>query len=58
MTPGKGRPKVPNPKSEFVGVRLTPETVQKLDESAEAKRTNRSEIVREGIEKVYEEIKK
>lgn len=45
------------PKSEFVGFRIAPDAIQKLDELAEAKETTRSEIVREGIEKVYKETK-
>ena len=45
------------PKSEFVGFRIAPDAIRKLDELAEAKETSRSEIVREGIEKVYKETK-
>ena len=53
-----GRPKVDQPKANFVGVRLDDETVRKLDECATQQQTSRSEIVRQGIERIHEGIKK
>ena len=53
-----GRPKVDNPKGNFVGVRLDDETIRKLDECAKQQKTSRSEIVRQGIEKIHKGMKK
>ena len=58
MCPKMGRPKIENPKATLVGVRLDGETVKKLDEVTEARKTTRSEVIREGIEKVYSDMKK
>lgn len=58
MSPRTGRPKSDNPKGDFVGVRLDRETVEKLDSAAKIKKSNRSEIIREGIELVYKDAKK
>lgn len=58
MSPRTGRPKAENPKSERVAARLDSETVKKLDELVEQKQSTRSEIIREGIERVYEDNKK
>lgn len=58
MSPRTGRPKADNPKNERIGVRLDGETVKKLDEVTEARKTTRSEVIREGIEKVYSDMKK
>lgn len=58
MAPRTGRPKIDNPKGEFVGVRLDKETIEKLEEAAETKKETRSSIIREGIELVYKAIKK
>ena len=53
MSPRTGRPKSDNPKGDFVGVRLDKLTVEKLDEVVKLKKSNRSEIIREGIELIY-----
>lgn len=58
MTPKMGRPKLEKTKDGFVGVRLDQETIDKLDAAAKAKETTRSEIVREGIQIVFESTKK
>lgn len=58
MSPRTGRPKAENPKNGFVGVRLDAETIRKLDEVATETESTRSEIIRQGIEMVYEENKK
>lgn len=57
MPPKKmGRPPIENPKSERLQVRVDKETIETLDSCAQAKRTNRSEIVREGIMLVKKSI--
>lgn len=58
MSPRTGRPKSDNPKGDFVGVRLDKLTVKKLDEVVKLKKSNRSEIIREGIELIYSDTKK
>ena len=58
MSPRTGRPKSDNPKGDFVGVRLDKLTVEQLDEVVKLKKSNRSEIIREGIELIYSDTKK
>lgn len=58
MSPTKGRPPINNPKDIMIRVRMDKETVDKLDACAEALNTSRSEVIRKGIEKVADEMKK
>lgn len=58
MSPRTGRPKIENPKSDRIGVRLDQETIQKLDEVVKIENSSRSAVIREGIEKVYAEHEK
>lgn len=58
MSPRTGRPKLANPLSSRIGVRLDNDTVKKLDEIAEVRKESRSEVIRKGIEKEYEDMKK
>lgn len=59
MPPKKmGRPKIENPKSARITVRVDTETVRKLDASAEVLSASRADVVRKGIEKVYEDVQK
>ena len=58
MSPTQGRPPIDNPKDTMIRVRMDKETVAKLDESAEALNTTRSDVIRKGIEKVHDEVKK
>lgn len=58
MTPRMGRPKSENPKDARIGVRLDEETVRKLDEVAAIKKESRSQVIRRGIEREYEDVKK
>ncbi len=58
MTPRTGRPKSENPKDARIGVRLDEETVRKLDEVANIKHESRSQVIRRGIEREYEDINK
>jgi uncharacterized protein (DUF1778 family) len=51
-----GRPPINNPKDKRLQIRVDEKTIELLDRCAEAKGTNRSEIVREGIELVSESL--
>ncbi|MGV2966753.1 ribbon-helix-helix domain-containing protein [Paenibacillus sp. FSL H8-0317] len=53
-----GRPKSDKPKSRTIEIRVDEDIMNKLDISAEKLNTNRSDIVRKGIEKVYDELQK
>ncbi|APO46816.1 ribbon-helix-helix domain-containing protein [Paenibacillus sp. BGI2013] len=53
-----GRPKSDKPKSRTIDIRVDEEIMNKLDISAEKLNTNRSDIVRKGIEKIYDELQK
>ncbi len=53
-----GRPHIENPKAQIIQIRVDKETLEKLDLCAKKHNTNRSEIVRQGIDKVYNELKK
>ena len=53
----KGRPTT-SKKDTMLRVRLDSKTLLMLDECAENKQTNRSEIVRNGIKVQYDQIKK
>ncbi|MET1170053.1 ribbon-helix-helix domain-containing protein [Paenibacillus amylolyticus] len=53
-----GRPKSDKPKSRTIEIRVDEEIMNKLDISAEKLNTNRSDIVRKGIEKIYNELQK
>ncbi|WFR65322.1 ribbon-helix-helix protein, CopG family [Paenibacillus amylolyticus] len=53
-----GRPKSDKPKSRTIEIRVDEEIMSKLDISAEKLNTNRSDIVRKGIEKIYDELQK
>lgn len=53
-----GRPPSENPKSETLRVRVDRETVKKLDDCAGEFNTSRSEIVRKGIDLVFDALKK
>ena len=52
-----GRP-TDNPKTEIIKIRATKNDREKLLECCEKKQATQYEIVMEGINKVYEEIKK
>lgn len=52
-----GRP-TSNPKNEELKVRISKEDKEKLEYCINNSNKNKSEIVREGIDKVYKELKK
>lgn len=58
ISPRTGRPKLENAKDMRIGVRLDRETVEKLDEVAALRNESRSEVVRRGIEREYQDTKK
>ena len=59
MSPKKmGRPPSENPKSETLRIRVDSDTIKKLDECSLALETNRSDVVRKGIDKVYDDLNK
>ncbi|MNW42912.1 hypothetical protein D3C74_200970 [compost metagenome] len=53
-----GRPLSDNPKSELIRVRADQAILNKLDACTEKLNTTRSDIIRKGIEKVYDELQK
>ncbi|MEC0124033.1 ribbon-helix-helix protein, CopG family [Paenibacillus pabuli] len=53
-----GRPLSDKPKSKTIEIRVDEEIMSKLDASAEKLKTTRSDIVRRGIEKVFDELQK
>lgn len=58
MTPRTGRPKLENPKSERITVRLDNFHFEILKEYCKQKNVEKAEAVRRGIEKLEVEIKK
>lgn len=57
MTPRTGRPKTENARNVKVDTRLTKEEAEKLDYCCVALGLKRAEVVRKGIDKVYDEIR-
>ncbi|PNQ84113.1 CopG family transcriptional regulator [Paenibacillus sp. FSL R10-2782] len=53
-----GRPPSDNPKSETIKIRVDQTILSKLDACTEKLSTTRSDIVRKGIEKVYDDLQK
>ena len=59
MTPNKvGRPPSDNPKDMTIKIRADAETIEKIDKCKEALNTTRSDIVRQGIDRIYDDLKK
>lgn len=56
-TKKKGRPTDSRKDSE-IRVRANPETMRKLDVCSEKLNTNRSDVVRRGIDKMYDDLNK
>ena len=52
-----GRPKISNPKSNQLTVRLDDDIMDKLEESAKILNLTRVEVIRKGIKKVYSDAK-
>ena len=53
-----GRPPSNNPKSETIKIRVDQTILSKLDVCTEKLNTTRSDIVRKGIERVYDDLQK
>ncbi len=58
MSPRTGRPKIENPKNEIIKIRATKEDREKLQFCCEKIGKTQYEIVMEGINRVYKDIKK
>ena len=58
MSPTQGRPFSSNPKDTMFRVRLDKDTLKKLEECAELLNTSKSNVIRIGIDKVRDSIKK
>ena len=58
MSPRTGRPKIENPKSERITVRLGDEESIILHQYCEQEQIERAEAIRRGIKKLKVEIKK
>lgn len=52
-----GRPLSENPKNERLQIRVDKDTIALLDDCAKKSGTNRSDVVRKGIERIAEDLK-
>lgn len=55
MTPPMGRPRIENPKATQVSARMDAETICKLEYCMKALNMTKAEVLREGVERVYQE---
>lgn len=58
MPPKMGRPKSDNPKGVQVTARMDEKTIEKLEFCMKTLGLTKAEVLRQGVEKVYETIKK
>ena len=59
MAPKKmGRPFSDNPKNKTLRIRVDEKTIQKIDECSEALEITRSDVVRQGIDRIHGRLKK
>lgn len=58
MSPRTGRPKIDNPKSERITVRLDDESTKTLKMYCEQENIEKAEAIRRGIKKLQSDIKK
>ena len=58
MSPVKGQKVKDDPINKLVHFRANKETLEKLDYVSEMTNASKSEVIRKGIEKQYEELKK
>lgn len=54
----KPGPKTDNPMDTMLRVRVDKITLEKLDDSAKELNTSRSEIIRKGIHRIHDDLKK
>lgn len=57
MSPKIGRPKTGNAKEVKVNTRLSDNEAQKLEYCCKSLQVTKAEVIRRGIDKVYEELK-
>ena len=58
LSPKQGQKLTDNPKDTMVRVRMDKETVEKLDYLVTEQNSDRSKVIRQGIEIQYENLKK
>ena len=58
MSPRTGRPKIENPKSDRITVRLDSENVSTLEKYCAQENVEKAEAIRRGIKKLEVDIKK
>ena len=58
MSPRTGRPKTDNPKGVQVSARMDAETIEKLEYCMKALDLTKAEVLRRGVEEVFQSIKK
>ena len=58
MSPKTGRPKIDNPKSERITVRLDKASAETLGKYCEQEKIEKAEAIRRGISKLKSDIKK
>ena len=58
MSPKMGQKLTDNPKDKMVRVRMDKETVEKLDYLVAERDSDRSKVIRQGIEIQYESVRK
>lgn len=58
MSPRTGRPKIDNPKSERITVRLDTDRITILSSYCEQENIDKAEAIRRGIDKLEADIKK
>ena len=51
----KGRPKVENPRKNYVTVKMTDEEKTRLDEAARLLDTTKTRVIVEGVDRIYNE---
>ena len=58
MVPKTGRPKSDNARRKREVIRFSDEELEKLEYCAKATGKHKAEIIREGVDKIYRELKK
>ena len=58
MSPRTGRPKIENPKTERITVRLDKDSSETLNKYCEQEQVEKAEAIRRGISKLKSDIKK
>ena len=53
-----GRPLSDNPKDKTLRIRVDTKTIQKIDECTEELKVTRSDVIRQGIDRIHDGLKK